>query len=339
MKASENQLVQALDAAAPAIRLYLLHGPDEAGAADHAARLGRALGADAERVAIEGSVLRSDPGRVVDEARSLALFGGRRWVLVSGVDDHAVEGARMLLAEPRVEHPVVLIGPGLRAASKLVQFAIAAPAAMSFACYVPDGAAADRMVAGIAREHGLRPTPAAARRLLAAANGDRAVIAREVEKLALYLDAATDRPRELDNDALDALGAELGEAQISDVVDTVLEGRVQDIAGELARFGESGGQAIPLLRQVVRRLMTLAAMRSEVDAGKQAAAVVKARRVHFREEAGTIRLLQRWRAADIAGAVDRMRRTERALMATGGAGDVLADDAIAETTRRAARLR
>ena len=147
MKASENQLIGALDTASPAIRLYLLHGPDEAGAADHAARLGRALGADAEKVTIEPMMLRGEPGRVVDEARSLALFGGRRWILVSGVGDEVLAAAQMLLAEPRVEHPVVMLGPGLRNSSKLVQFAIAQPAAMSFACYVPDGAAAERQPA------------------------------------------------------------------------------------------------------------------------------------------------------------------------------------------------
>ncbi|MBN8809040.1 MAG: DNA polymerase III subunit delta [Sphingomonas sp.] len=339
MKASENQLIAALDAASPSIRLYLFHGPDEAGAADHAARLGRALGTDAERVAVEGNTLKSNPGRVLDEARSLALFGGRRWILVSNVGDDALETAQLLLAEAQVEHPVVMIGPGLRSSSKLLQFAVAQPAAMTFACYIPDGAAADRMVAGIAREHGLRPTPSAARRLMAAANGDRAVIAREVEKLALYLDAATDRPRELDDDTLDMLGAELGDAQMSEIVDTVLEGRVQDVAVELAQFAGSGAAAIPLLRQVVRKLMTLAATRAEVDDGKPVAAAVKARRVHWREEAGMIRLVQRWRAPDIAAAIDRLRRTERALMAPGGAGDVLAEFALAETTRRAARLR
>lgn len=339
MKASENQLVNALDAASPTTRLYLLFGPDEAGAADYAARLGRALGTDAERIAIEGSSLRGDPGRMVDEARSLALFGGRRWILVSGAGDDALEAARLLIAEPQVEHPVVLLGPSLKTSSKLVQFAIAEPAAMSFGCYVPEGANAERMVAGIAREQGLRPTPGAARRLIAASGGDRAVIAREIEKLALYLDAAADRPRELDEGALDALGADLGDAQMSDVVDAALDGRAQDIGRELARFGDSGGAAIPLLRQIVRKLMTLAAMRAEVDSGKPPSAVVKARRVHFREEAGTIRQLQRWKSADITAAIDRLRRAERSLMSASGAGEVLSDVAIAETTRAAARMR
>ncbi|QDZ08843.1 DNA polymerase III subunit delta [Sphingomonas panacisoli] len=339
MKASENQLVNAIDAASPAIRLYLLHGPDESGAADYAARLGRALGADAEKIAIEGSSLKSDPGRVVDEARSLALFGGRRWILINNAGEDAIEAAKMLIAEPHVEHPVVLIGPGLRSKGKLVEFAIAQPAAMSFACYVPDGANAERLVVGIAREHGLRPTPAAARRLMSAANGDRAVIAREIEKLALYLDAAADRPRELDDDVIDLLGAELGDAQMSDVVDAALEGRVRDISRELGRFADSGGSAIPLLRQIVRKLMSLAAMRGEVDAGADATATVKKRRLHFREEAGTIRLVQRWRAAEITAAIDRLRRAERALMSAGGAGEILSDVAITETTRAAARAR
>ena len=339
MKASENQLVTSLDAVSPAIRLYLLHGPDEAGAASYAARLGRALGADAEKVAIDGPALKADPGRIADEARSLALFGGRRWILVGGAGDDALEAARLLIAEPRVEHPVVMLGPGLRTTSKLTQFAIADPAAMAFACYVPDGASADRMVAAIAREHGLRPTLNAARRLMTASNGDRAVIAREVEKLALYLDAAADRPRELDEAALDALGAELGDAPMSDVVDAALEGRVRDIARELGRFADSGGAAIPLLRQVVRKLMALAAMRGEVETGKSAAAVVKARHVHFREAAGTVRQVERWKPADIAAAIDRLRRAERALMAANGAGEILSNVAITEMTRAAARTR
>lgn len=332
-------MTAALDAASPSVRLYLLHGPDESGAAALADRLGRALGSDAEKVAIDGSALKGDPGRVTDEARSLALFGGRRWIMVSGVGDDALTAAQMLIAEPQVEHPVVMIGPTLRNTSKLVQFAIGESAAMSFACYIPDGANAERMVANIAREQGLRLVGDVARRLIAATGGDRAVITREVEKLALYLDAALDRPRDLDGDALDALGADLGDSQMSDVVDAAIEGRVRDIGRELGRFADAGGSPIPLLRQAVRKLLTLAAIRAEVEAGAQPAAAVKKRRLHFREEPGMIRLVQRWRPADIAAAIARLRRAERALMSASGAGDLLSEVAIAEVTRAAARMR
>ena len=41
-----------------------------------------------------------------------------------------------------------------------------------------------------------------------------AVMTRELEKLALYLDAAPERPRELDDAALDAVGADLGDSEM-----------------------------------------------------------------------------------------------------------------------------
>ena len=44
MKASLAQLRAALDRPPADLRLFLLHGPDEAAAQDHAARLGRAMG-------------------------------------------------------------------------------------------------------------------------------------------------------------------------------------------------------------------------------------------------------------------------------------------------------
>ena len=118
------------------------------------------------RVGDDGGVLEESTGtiigeveglrRLVDEARSLTLFGGRRWILVSGAGDETLEAAQLLIAEAQVEHPVVILGPGLRTTSKLTQFAVGEPAAMSFACYIPDGANAERMVVGIAREQGLR---------------------------------------------------------------------------------------------------------------------------------------------------------------------------------------
>ena len=52
-----------------------------------------------------------------------------------------------------------------------------------------------------------------------------------------------------------------------------------------------------------------------------------------------IRQVQKWKSTDIAAAIDRLRRAERSLMAPGGAGELLSDVAITETTRAAARMR
>ena len=337
MKANLNQLTRAIDAASPDIRLYLLHGPDEAGARDVAARLARTMGPEAERVDLEPSQLKSSPGRLADEAASMSLFGTARHIRVTGAGEESVEACTLLLAAERAGNPVVVIAPGVKASSPLVKLAIASPRAMASVFYVPDAGEADRIATGIAREQGLRTVGGTAARIAAAAGGDRAVMTRELEKIALFLDAAPERPRELDDAALDAIGADLGDAEMSRAIDAAVDGGPDRLGEELARLDIAGVSPIPLLRQLARRLIALADLRAEIDGGASATAVIE--RVFFRERATTARALRHWPAAKISEAIDRVRRAERATMAPGNAGSVLSDVAIVGVARMAARQR
>ena len=97
MKANAAQIRAAVDKPKPDIRLFLLHGPDEAGAAEFAERLGKAVGPDAERIDLDMKALREQPGRLADEAASLSLFGGNRYVRVSGLEEAGSEEVSLLL--------------------------------------------------------------------------------------------------------------------------------------------------------------------------------------------------------------------------------------------------
>lgn len=337
MKASAAQIRGAVDKPNPSTRFYLFHGPDEAGGAELAERLARALGPDVERIDLDMKALREQPGRLADEAASLSLFGGVRFVRILGIEEGAGEAVALLLAAERTGNPVVAIGPGLKASGKLVKSAIASPAALTFACYVPEGIDAARLATTVGREHGLRLTGDMPQRLASATGGDRAILAREVEKLALFLDAAPDRPKDADGAALDAIGADLGDTELFEAIDAVLDGRVAEVGTELAQLGDN--TAIPLLRQLARRLMTLAELRGDMDRGASVDEVLEKHRVFFREKAATGRALRRWNAAQIARAIDRVRQTERALMHSGSAGEVLAEAECAAIARAAARAR
>jgi DNA polymerase-3 subunit delta len=337
MKASAGQIRAAVDKPDPKVRFYLFHGPDESGAAELAERLARALGPDAERVDLDMKALREQPGRLADEAASLSLFGGARYIRLSGVEEGAAEAVSLLLGAERPGNPVIAIGPGLKASGKLVKSAIGTPAALAFACYVPEGIDAARLATTVGREHGLRLTGDVPQRLASATGGDRAILAREIEKLALYLDAAPDRPRDADGAALDAIGADLGDTELFHAIDAVLDGRVAEVGAELAGLGD--GIAVPLMRQLSRRLMTLAELRSDMDKGASVDDVLEKHRVFFREKAATGRALRRWNASQIARAIQRVRETERALMQSGSAGEVLAEAECAAIARAAARAR
>ena len=337
MKANHNQLSRAIDAFSTEIRLYLLHGPDEAGAREMASRIARAVGPGAERVDLEPALLKSSPGRLADEAASLSLFGTARHIRVTGAGEESVEACTMLLAAPRAGNPVVLIAPGVKGSSALVKLVTGDPRALACVFYLPDAGEADKIATSVAREFGLRTTGATATRIAAAAGADRAVMTRELEKIALFLDAAPERPRELDDAALDAIGADLGDSEISRAIDAAIDGGPDRLGDELAKLGVAGVSPIPVLRQLVRRLMALAELRGEIDSGANPNTLLE--RVFFRERAITARALRIWSAPRLNEAIDRVRRAERATMAPANAGGVLADAAMLGVARMAARHR
>ena len=108
-------------------------------------------------------------------------------------------------------------------------------------------------------------------------------------------------------------------------------------AETLARLCDAGTSPIPWLRLLARRLMTLAEMKAEIDAGATQDTVFKRHRVFFREEASTAQALRRWTPAMLSTALTRVRHAERAVMASGNAGSVLADHALTELTRSVER--
>ena len=334
VKVKPAQLRAALGRLAPDIRLYLVHGPDEAAAFDFAAQLARSVGARAERIDLDGATLRADPARLADEAASLSLFGDARWIRVTGVGEESLAAVTTLLAADRAGNPVFAIAPGLRATAKLVKLASDAPAALVTQCYAPTGRAAEQLVTKIAAEHGLRPVHGVAARIVEATGGDRAVMTRELEKLALFLDADPSRPRELDGAALDAVGADLGEAAADGLIAALVDGRTAELGAELMRLAEAGAAPVQWLRQLARRIVLLIELRLEMDRGNDPGPLVKPR-VHFSEEEAILRALRLWTAARLSRALDLVVAAERAEKSAGTAGRVLPDH-MAMTLGRAA---
>jgi DNA polymerase-3 subunit delta len=320
MAVKRPAIERALDTPAAAIRCYLLYGPDESGSRALAARLGAALGAEAERIDFTGAQLKADPALLADEAASSSLFGGARYIKVEGVGEDCLGAIEALMGASAAGNPVVLIAPSLKKDGKLVKRLDGDNAAMVFASYPPEGADADRMAVDLARAEGLRIERDVARRLVAEAGGDRAVLASEIAKLALYADAAPDRPCDATHAMLDAIGADSGEAELSALVDGVTGGDVALVDRELARLAAQGQEGITLIRAVLRRLLAMAAARGEPARGVGFG--------RFREKEAIARDLPRWPAARLARAVARMAETERALKSSGGPGPIEADAAF-----------
>jgi DNA polymerase III subunit delta len=341
VKANRGQIEQALKALNADTRFLLLHGPDEAGSRALLKLLSAALGSEAERVLLTGAELKEDPARLANEAASLSLFGGARYVVVEPAGDEAAAAAEALLEVQEAGNPVVLLAGALKPASRLLKLALAEPRVLAFASYPPEGHDAERLVLELARKQGVTMNPDVARRVAEAAAGNRAIIDLELQKFALYVDAAPERPKAIDHETVEAVGAASEEGDLSRLVDSVSSGVPALLEAELIRLSSEGIEGITIIRAVLRRMMLLARLRAEVERGNSVSSVMasQGKAIFWKEKDAVSRQLGRWRSELLAKSVSRLLEAERQVKSPGGLGPTAVDEELFAICRQAARLR
>lgn len=314
MKAAKTAIGRAVDQPDPKIRFYLFHGQDESQSRALAARLAEALGAS--RYLLSTGSVKADPALLVDEAGAMNLFGGKRLVWIEPATKDIEEGVIALLEGPATESPVVAIAGSLPKTSPLLKLAEGSSEALAFASYAPEGQDAERLVIDLGRRVGLKIPPPVAARVADSAGNDQAVIAQELEKLSLYLDASPHAPKELDHDAMDAVGAETAEGDFLRLADLALGGAVVELADELARLPAGGSEGIPVVRSLQRRLQMLAPARAKMERGARLddAMTSLGKALFWKEKALVARMLNKWNAEGLAKVSERAGKLERDLM-------------------------
>jgi DNA polymerase-3 subunit delta len=313
VKATRASIGRALERPDSKLRFYLFHGPDEGQSRALAARLLDALGATKSVVA--AGAVKSGAVSLVDEAGAIGLFGGARLIWVEPAGDDIAEAVAALLDGPDPESVVAAIAGQLRKSSALLKLAEASPSALAFASYVPEGEDAERMVIDLARRLGLKASQSVAARLADECANDQAVIARELDKLALYLDASPNSPRDFDHDAIDAVGAgSRGDAMR--LADLALLGDLGELGALMDKLRTDGWDAIPVIRSLQRRVLMLAPMRARVERGERPDAVMTSlgKALFFKDKSNVSRMLRTWSAAELATIAARAGTLERTLM-------------------------
>jgi DNA polymerase III subunit delta len=332
---------QALARPDPAIRLYVLGGPDEAGSRAMMADFAKAMGQDSERTDFTPARLKEDPALLADEAASIGLFGGRRWIaitLFSGGGDDILAACETLLAAPAAGNPAIVVGAGITAKSKLAKLAESHAAAVLAISYPPEGRDAARIAEAVAAPLGLKLGSGVAAAIIDATGGDRGLIEREVEKLALYCDADTDEPQTAEIDDWRAIGADLPEEDLGAAVNIILEGRLGALPQTFATLEATGSGDIRLLRALARRAVELLHLRVHVEQGRSPAQVMEShgRGIFWKEKAHVSRQIGLWDAVRVAKLVERLHALERAMKMPDNAGVLLLRAGLLDICRVAA---
>jgi DNA polymerase-3 subunit delta len=328
----------------PAIRLYVLAGPDESLSRSLMAVIARSVGKDAERIDFAPAKLKEDPALLADEAASISMFGGPRWICVtlfSGGGDDVLPAVENLLAAPAAGNPVVVIGGSMTGKSKLVKLAEKDPAAIAIIAYAPNAEDAARTAAELGTAEGMELSRDVVRAIASATGGDQGLMAQEIAKLALYVDATPGDKASVGIEAWRAIGADLPEEDMGAAVNLVFEGRLADLPELFITLQATGVADIRLVRALAIRAHLLARLRGAVEAGQSPRQVVEAqgKAIFFKEKDSIIRQLGKWDSPRLARLIERLHRLERDLKAPMNAETLLLRHTLADVARVAASSR
>jgi DNA polymerase III subunit delta len=186
---------------------------------------------------IEGDALADEPERLVEEAHTVPLFGGRRavWVKAGGRNfTPAVE--RVLAAPPGTDCRILIEAGDLKRSAPLRAACERSANAAALPCYADGARDLNRLIDEEMRGAGLTITPDAREALADLIGGDRGTSRSELRKLALY--ARGNSAVGLD-DVL-AVVTDATDLTLDAIVDAAFAGNAQDLEAGIAKAQTRG---------------------------------------------------------------------------------------------------
>ena len=293
LKASDvGRRLPSVDSLPPVIVVF---GPDRGLITEISAAIVALFGTDDpfQVVKLDAQTVTSDPGRLVDEARTVSMFGGRRLIFVrDGAGRNLSPALAPLLAEPS-DDAVVLVETGdLKRGVGLRKEVEGHAKAVGIYCPADTLRDLERMVDEEALALGLSVDSDARAALVERLGGDRAASRSEVLKACLHA-AGTGQLTIAD---IDAVVGDVSVSQMAEAVDAAFLGQREALDGLLSRLLTQDSQATTLLMNAQWTVQSL-----ELAAGAVASGTAPSRAIEgvrppvfgARKEAHA-RILERW---------------------------------------------
>jgi DNA polymerase III subunit delta len=260
---------------------------------------------------LEGEELSAEPSRLVEEAQTIPLFGGKRAVWVKAGSRNIAPAVEALLALRDSECRVVIEAGDLRRNAPLRALIERAKNAAALPCYADDERARARLIDDEMRSAGLTLAPDARAMLVPLLGGDRAASRSEVQKLALYARGE----KQVTVEDIAAVVADASALAIDDIVDAVFAGRPAELERELAKARTAGTPAGSIFFAAQRQLAQLHRWRTAIEAGDSFSVDSAVPPAQFRRKKSVEAALNLWTArrlvaamAELADAVLESRR-------------------------------
>jgi DNA polymerase III subunit delta len=253
---------------------------------------------------LEGDDLASEPSRLVEEAHTVPLFGGRRAILVKGGSRNFASAIEALIASPPIDCRVVIEAGDLRRSAPIRTLCERAKNAAAIPCYTDGERELARLVDDEMKAATLTIAPDARSALIALIGGDRRASRNEIRKLALYAQGK-DRITLEDVEAVVADASSLASEAIADAA---FAGRAQEVETHYAKARNAGTMPNAIAGGALRQVIDLHRARLAVESGASIEAAIENFRpaIHFRRKPLVEAAVRSWTAARLQNAIEQL---------------------------------
>jgi DNA polymerase-3 subunit delta len=310
--------------------IVLLCGPDAGLVHERAEKLIAASVDDMQDpfalVRIEGDTLAGEPSRLVEEAHTVPLFGGRRAVWIKTGSRNFAAAVEAVVASPPQDCRIVIEAGDLKRSAPLRAVCEKAKCAAVLPCYADTERDLIRLVDDEMREARLTIAPDARAALVSLIGGDRQGSRSEIRKLALY---AHGKDRVTLDDVL-AVVADASALALDAVVDAAFAGRPPDTEAQFSKAISAGTAPGTILSWTLRYVTQLHKARLALDAGEDTFTAMRSfiPPIHFRREQMVQAALKSWTAPRLERAMEQLAETTLGARRTAALADALAQRAM-----------
>ncbi len=253
---------------------------------------------------IEGEELAANPSRLVEEAHTVPLFGGRRAVLVRAGSRNISTAVETVIAAPSNECRIIIEAGNLNKSAPLRTLCEKAKVAAALPCYADGERDLARLIDEEMRSSDLTIAPDARAALMSLLGGDRLASRSEIRKLVLY---ARGQQRVELADVM-AVTADASALALDGVIDAAFAGRTAEVESEFAKARAGGASPAAIVSAAIRQVANLHKTRLAIDGGDSAEFAMKrgAPPVHFTREKQVAEALRAWSAPRLLRAMQQL---------------------------------
>ncbi len=292
----------------PARPIVLLYGPDAGLVRERAeGLLASAVDDPADPfslVRLDGDELSAEPSRLVDEALTIPLFGGRRAIRVRAGSRSFASGIDALAETPLKDCRIVIEAGELRPESPLRKACERAKTAVAIACYADTERDLTKLIDDELKLSNLRLASDARAVLMGLLGGDRQASRNELRKLALYAHGKG----EVTLDDVMAVVADASELKIDPIVDGAFAGNAAAVETEFAKAMVAGTYPGVIISAAQRQAAWLHKSAIAIAEGAPVSSVLDGGfpRLHFSRKASVETALRNFDVPRLMAIIDQL---------------------------------